>query len=169
MKRLLTNQIAFPQGVPVWNVLLNRLILDRDTRDRASWVTAPAGTEGKKATQLWNPPNQTASNHPWAPDPETTKQPLHCYWHPAVETGLSCGRCGKAICTGCMVQAPVGIRCRDCGIAAPIPTFDVTPTYYARAVGAGGGVCHWGRTAVVYGEHYLRPHPVLALIGGNSP
>ena len=38
LKRILTNQMAFPQGVPVRSVLLNRLILDRDTRDRASWV-----------------------------------------------------------------------------------------------------------------------------------
>ena len=34
-------------------------------------------------------------------------------------------------------MAPVGIRCRDCGKAVRMPTFDVTPAYYARAVGAG--------------------------------
>ena len=43
LKRLLTNQMAFPQGVPVRSVLLNRLILDRDTRDRASWVDRSSG------------------------------------------------------------------------------------------------------------------------------
>ena len=96
------------------------------------------------------------------------QQPLHCYWHPAVETGLSCGRCGKSICTGCMVQAPVGIRCRDCGRAAPIPTFDVTPTYYARAVGAGvacavgGGVLWFVANLLLIGIPFL---PSLVAIG----
>jgi hypothetical protein len=69
-----------------------------------------------------------------------------CYWHPEVETGLSCSRCEKPICTQCMVPAPVGIRCRECGRAAPMPTYDVQPTFYAKAVGAalaiaiGGGI-----------------------------
>jgi DNA-directed RNA polymerase subunit RPC12/RpoP len=70
----------------------------------------------------------------------------HCYWHPAIETGLSCSRCGKNICTQCVVQAPVGIRCPECGKAVPMPTYDVQPTYYARAVAVaiaitvGGGL-----------------------------
>ena len=59
----------------------------------------------------------------------------HCHWHPAVETRLYCRDCGKAICTQCMVQAPVGIKCRECGQAVRMPTFDVQPTYYARAAG----------------------------------
>ena len=38
LKRLLTNRLSFPEGAPVREVLLNRLLLDRDTSDRASWV-----------------------------------------------------------------------------------------------------------------------------------
>lgn len=57
-----------------------------------------------------------------------------CFWHPEMETGLSCSRCGKNICTNCLVQAPVGIRCRECGKAQPMPTYDVQPTHYARGV-----------------------------------
>jgi hypothetical protein len=70
----------------------------------------------------------------------------HCYWHPDVETGLSCSRCGKHICAQCMVQAPVGIRCKECGKAVRMPTYDVRPTYYARAIAVaaviaiGGGI-----------------------------
>ena len=64
----------------------------------------------------------------------------YCSWHPSVETRLSCGRCGKAICTQCLVQVPVGIRCRECGIEEKTPTFDVQPSYYAKAVGVGIGV-----------------------------
>ena len=73
----------------------------------------------------------------------------HCYWHPEVETGLSCSRCEKNVCTQCMVQAPVGIRCRDCGKAVRMPTYDVRPAYYSRAiivalaVAIGGGIL-WG-------------------------
>lgn len=57
-----------------------------------------------------------------------------CYWHPTVATGLSCSQCQRAICTDCMVQVPVGIRCRECGRAQPLPTFDVRPANYFRAV-----------------------------------
>ena len=64
----------------------------------------------------------------------------HCYWHPNVETGLSCSRCEKSICPQCMVQAHVGIRCKECGKAAPMPTFDVRAPHYARAAAVAAGV-----------------------------
>ena len=103
-------------------------------------------------------------------EPGGYQQPLHCYWHPAVETGLSCGRCGKSICTGCMVQAPVGIRCRDCGMTAPIPTFEVPPTYYARAVGAGvacaiGGGLLWFVANIIFARIPFLPSLVAIGIG----
>ena len=72
-----------------------------------------------------------------------------CSWHPAVETRLYCSHCGKSICTQCLVQVPVGIRCPDCGKTEKLPTFDVQPSYYLRAslagLGAGivGGIL-WG-------------------------
>ena len=69
-----------------------------------------------------------------------------CHWHPGVETRLYCRDCSRPVCTQCMVQAPVGIKCRECGKAVRMPTFDVQPNYYARAVGVavaiaiGGGL-----------------------------
>ena len=39
----------------------------------------------------------------------------YCNWHPETETRLFCSQCGRSICTLCMVQVPVGIRCRECG------------------------------------------------------
>ena len=69
-----------------------------------------------------------------------------CYWHPEIETGLSCSRCDKPICPQCLVQAPVGIRCRDCGRAQPMPTYDVRPTNYVLGIAVaillsiGGGI-----------------------------
>ena len=78
---------------------------------------------------------------PWE-SPETRQEQeegLHyCHFDPQVETRLACGRCGKYICPRCMVQTPVGARCRDCGHVAKVPTFDVRPSYYLRASVAGG-------------------------------
>jgi hypothetical protein len=39
---------------------------------------------------------------------------LFCANHPNVETALRCNRCGKPICTRCMVRTPVGYRCKEC-------------------------------------------------------
>ena len=86
---------------------------------------------------------------------------LHCHWHPNVETSLSCSKCGKAVCTQCMVQAPVGIRCRECGKTVPMPTFDVTPLYYARAAGAALACAVGGGFVWVVANYILRGIPFL--------
>ncbi len=39
---------------------------------------------------------------------------LHCYRHPDRETLLSCSNCERPICTSCMTQAAVGVRCPEC-------------------------------------------------------
>ena len=64
----------------------------------------------------------------------------YCNWHPETETRLYCSQCGKSICTLCLVQVPVGIRCRECGRTERLPTYDVQPTYYFRAIGVAFGV-----------------------------
>ncbi len=79
---------------------------------------------------------------------QTQTGTLQCHWHPAVETRLWCSQCRRAICTDCMVQVPVGIRCRECGRAQPLPTFDVRPTNYVLAMATAvgiiiGGVILW--------------------------
>ena len=66
------------------------------------------------------------------PQTQTQTDTLTCHWHPAVSTRLWCSQCRKAICTDCMVQVPVGIRCRECGRAQPLPTYDVRPPHYLR-------------------------------------
>ena len=38
----------------------------------------------------------------------------HCYRHPSVQTAVHCTRCGRPICTDCMLPAPVGHQCPDC-------------------------------------------------------
>ena len=37
-----------------------------------------------------------------------------CYKHKKEKTNLACGRCGKFICTNCVVLGPAGPRCREC-------------------------------------------------------
>lgn len=37
----------------------------------------------------------------------------YCYWHPKRETRVSCATCGRPICTECMIQTEVGIKCPD--------------------------------------------------------
>lgn len=74
---------------------------------------------------------------------------MQCATHPAVETELACSRCGKAICPRCMVQTPVGARCRECANVRRIPTYNVGGGTMARGLGAasaGGlalGVVWW--------------------------
>ena len=93
----------------------------------------------------------------------------NCQWHPNVETRLSCSQCGKSICTQCMIQASVGIRCPECGKGVKMPTFDVQPIYYARAIGAGvgisiGGGILWIIFNVIFGGYgILSSIPVLAV------
>ena len=93
----------------------------------------------------------------------------HCDWHPSVETGLSCSQCGKSICTQCMIQASVGIRCPECGKGTKMPTFDVQPTYYAKAIGTGVGIAIGGGilwiifNAIFGGYGILSSIPVLAI------
>ena len=38
---------------------------------------------------------------------------MHCYRHPRRETRVSCATCGRPICTECMRQTDVGIKCPD--------------------------------------------------------
>ena len=85
----------------------------------------------------------------------------YCFFHPDEETGLSCSRCDRPICVRCMVQAPVGIRCRECASVQKLPTFDVQPSFYMRAVLVGGTVAiltglAWG---FIVG---MLPYPYLA-------
>ncbi len=62
---------------------------------------------------------------------------MKCAAHPDTETGLSCGRCGTPICPRCLVQTPVGVRCRKCANVRRLPTYTIAPAQYASAIAAG--------------------------------
>lgn len=65
-----------------------------------------------------------------------------CPRDPGVETGLRCSRCETPICPKCMLQTPVGARCRDCARISRSPIYTLSTAHYARAAAASviGGV-----------------------------
>jgi len=65
-----------------------------------------------------------------------TDEQLFCYRHPQRETWVRCGRCERPICTGCAMQGPVGLRCRQCGK----PTYDPLTSFTPAQIAIGGGV-----------------------------
>lgn len=69
--------------------------------------------------------------------PEQAPAASVCVNHPRRETALRCGKCDSYICTKCMVQTPVGVRCRTCSRLRRLPQFDVTPWLLARSTLAG--------------------------------
>lgn len=65
---------------------------------------------------------------------------LACATHPDVVTYLRCGKCDKPICPRCLVQTPVGARCRECAQLRSLPQFRVSSGHYLRAAGASLGI-----------------------------
>ena len=100
---------------------------------------------------------------------QDSTQTHYCDWHPDVETGLSCGQCGRSMCTQCLVQVSVGIRCPECGKATKMPTFDVQTSYYVKAAGVGvavaiGGGVLWVMFNLIFGGFgILSAVPALAI------
>jgi hypothetical protein len=68
--------------------------------------------------------------------------PMRCARDPSVETYLRCGRCETPICPRCLIQTPVGSRCRDCAQLRRLPMFEIRPIHYLKGLGAGivGGI-----------------------------
>lgn len=58
---------------------------------------------------------------------------LPCPSHPDRYTRLTCTRCGRPICSECMVAAPVGFQCRDCVGQAAAATAPRHPAPVARS------------------------------------
>jgi hypothetical protein len=67
------------------------------------------------------------------------REVMHCATHPQVESYLRCSRCEKPICPRCMIQTPVGARCRECARLQRLPTFDARPRDLAFGLAAGAG------------------------------
>ena len=67
---------------------------------------------------------------------------VDCARHPGVQTALRCQRCETPICPKCLIQSPVGAKCKDCARVMKSPIYSLKPTQFARAAGAAvvGGV-----------------------------
>ena len=66
--------------------------------------------------------------------------PTYCAKHSETPTNLRCSRCDKPVCSECMVQAPVGIRCQEHGRPTKLPTYEVSTGFIVRGVVAGVGI-----------------------------
>jgi hypothetical protein len=77
---------------------------------------------------LTSMPDEIASAEPEA---------ARCATHPDVETYLRCGRCETPICPRCLVQTPVGARCKACARLRRLPMYDVGPRFILRGFAAG--------------------------------
>ena len=67
-----------------------------------------ARTAGRRRARRYHRRQMAGSGETSAPGA------LHCYRHPDRETLLSCSNCERPICTSCMTQAAVGMRCPEC-------------------------------------------------------
>jgi|GEM_PF-252073 len=110
-----------------------------DREKRAAYDAARDGASARSAP----------SSPPPAPVRLGGATVVQCARHPDVETALRCSRCDTPICPRCMVQTPVGARCRDCAQMAKSPIYTVRGQYLVRALaaGLGGGVAMgliWG-------------------------
>ena len=77
---------------------------------------------------------------PAAAGTDSVERPRYCANHPKVETYVSCSNCGKPICPDCMVQAAVGIKCRDCAKLPRSARVTLKPEVAAKAVAAAFAV-----------------------------
>ena len=69
-----------------------------------------------------------------------TESTRRCAEHPEIATNLRCIRCNKFVCGQCMVQAPVGIRCREHGQSRGMPTYEISAGILARAIAVGSAI-----------------------------
>ena len=67
---------------------------------------------------------------------------VECPRDPGTETALRCSRCETPICPRCLVQTPVGARCRDCARISHSPIYVLSGQHIVRAALASiiGGV-----------------------------
>lgn len=97
------------------------------------------GSRGMKSAR----PAVSASPQQPGETPTTwPKGVVSCPRDPGVQTALRCSRCEKPICPKCLIQTPVGARCRDCARIAKSPVYTMTNGVMARAATASvvGGV-----------------------------
>src|SRR5256714_12437980 len=61
----------------------------------------------------------------------------HCVNHPRRETRVACAACGEPICTDCMRETPVGMKCPSCARVSLHARALGKPKHYVMAATAG--------------------------------
>ena len=78
-------------------------------------------------------------------------QTMHCYRHPKRETRVSCATCGRPICTECMRQTDVGIKCpEDARLPRGARAGAMKTDQIARTLLAGAAVAIAGAVLVYF-------------------
>ena len=78
-------------------------------------------------------------------------EPMHCYRHPRRETRVSCATCGRPICTECMHQTEVGIKCpEDARLPRGARAGAMKPNQILKTLLAGVGIAAVGIFVVAY-------------------
>ena len=116
--------------------------LERDHRGRADERVLDLGGDREQGRRLsgHRPMLHSPGCRPARPTPvRIPRQP------PRVETALSCASCGTPICPDCMVQTPVGIKCRNCARQPRSARVTLRPDRAGKAIGRGGRQRHRGR------------------------
>jgi hypothetical protein len=105
-----------------------------DRRKRAEY------DEARRQNGAAAPPTAPADTAPPAAAP--ARGIVACPRDPAIQTALRCSRCEMPICPKCLVQTPVGARCRDCARIKRSPVYTLSGAQVARAAAAAaiGGV-----------------------------
>lgn len=115
--------------------------------------------------------------------------PKHCYRHPDRETRISCATCGKPICTECMRQTDVGIKCPDdarmprgarvgvmkprqllrtAGVGVGVALAGIFVVYFILQIGFGSlilsGLAGYGAGTLVYRAGGYNGGPVVMIV-----
>lgn len=110
------------------------------------------------------PPDAEPESAPTETSPRQPVGPMRCAADPSVETYLRCGRCEKPICPRCLIQTPVGARCRDCAQLRKLPMFQVGPIDYLRGVGGGLAAGVGGGLALTFIQRLVPLFGMLSLV-----
>ena len=67
---------------------------------------------------------------------------VECPRDPGVETALRCSRCETPICPKCLIQSPVGARCKSCArvMKSPIYTLGTAQLVKGGLAASLGGI-----------------------------
>ncbi|MGE3913872.1 MAG: hypothetical protein AB7K36_31300 [Chloroflexota bacterium] len=118
-------------------------------------MSEPPST-GHQATRQ-SPPDELPPEPPRA-----APVAMRCARDPEVETYLRCGGCGKPICPRCLIQTPVGAKCRECAQLRKLPMFDIKPLDYLKGTGAGLAAGIGGGLAMILAQSLV---PFVGIFG----